>query len=346
MKKNRTTIIIVIVLLLVSVYFLFFRNGFSTLGGRDNNFAVQDTAAITKIVMEDKGNNKVVLTRVAKGQWKVNDHYFVRNDAINTLLYTMKMVAVKDLIDAASWDNVVKHLATTSVKVEIYDGDARVKAYYVGGPTADNMGTYMLLVKPGSDENYKQPYITYIPGFDGFLSTRYFAIEKEWRDRTILRYYPNEIKSVALTYPQAENSFSIQYAGHNRYSMENPVSHQPITGLDTMAVRQYLTYCQSLSWEIPATEPKKDSILASQPIVVIDVKDTAGKLTEVKLFNKKAPDNVLVKYGRNYKYDPDRMFALVNGKDFVIVQYFVFGKLLQTPSYFIHREGEMLKKSE
>ncbi|HWY98072.1 MAG TPA: hypothetical protein VNY36_03200, partial [Bacteroidia bacterium] len=75
MKKNRGTLIAIIVLLLISVYFLFFKNSFSTFGGKDNEFAVFDTAAVTKITMADRQNQSVTLARVSAGQWKVNDKY-------------------------------------------------------------------------------------------------------------------------------------------------------------------------------------------------------------------------------------------------------------------------------
>jgi hypothetical protein len=345
MNKNRSTLLIVVVLLLVSVYFIFFRNSFSTLGGKDNDFAVQDTGSITKIRLSDKNNQVITLTRIKGGVWKVNDRYFVRSDGIKTLLYTIKMVTVKNLIDQKQWDPVIKQLATSSVKVEIFAGDNKIKEYYVGGGTPDYLGTYMLLANPRNDENYQQPYVMYIPGFDGFLTTRFFTIEDRWRDQTILRYYPNEIKSVTLTYPSsADHSFTINQLGKNRYSVENPVSHQSLQDMDTAAVKQYLTYFQYVAWEVPSIDIKRDSILASTPVVTIDVKDTLGKVTDIKLFNRTAPDNVNVKYGRDYKYDPDRLFAYVNGRDFVLVQYYVFGKLLQDPTYFMHKRGANVEK--
>jgi len=348
MKKNRGTVIAVIILLLISVYFLFFKNSFSTLGLKDNEFAVTDTAAITKIVMADMQGKQVVLTRIKGGEWRVDNKFGVRSDAINTLLYTIKMVTVKTPIDPHIWDHIIKGLATNSTKVDIYmgaKGDQKVKSYFVGDQTNDHMGTYMLQVNPSNDENLKQPYITYIPGFDGFLSTRYFVSEDGWRDRTIFRYYPNEIKSVTLVYPSAEDhSFTIKAIAKNRYTVENPATHQTLAGFDTMAVRQYLTYYQFVSWEAVSTLDKKDSILGSTPMCIMDVKDTLNESTNIRLYNRKAPENAIAKYGKDYKYDPDRLYALVNGKDFVMIQYFVFGKLLQDPSYFVHKSQVNVEK--
>lgn len=333
MKKNRRSLIITVLLVLVSLYFLFFRDSFNTLGQKDNDFAVQDTAAITKIFMADKDNRTVTLTRVKGGVWMVDNKYQVRSDAINTLLYTMKMVSVKNIIDANGIPNVIKAMASSAIKVEVYDGDNRVKMYYVGGATADQLGTYMLLANPNSGENCKKPYIMYIPGFDGYLSTRFFVKEDDWRDRVIMQYYPYAMKTIKVTYPQSDSGFVINILGRNRFSMDN-TANQPMP-FDTVAVKQYLTYYQSVQWEVTVENAaNKDSILNSGPVAIIAVTDTAGKHTEIKLFNKKATRQEIEKYGNDYRYDPDQMFALVNGKDFVLVQYFIFGKLLENVRYF------------
>ncbi len=247
MKKNRTSLILTLVLVLISVYFLFFRNGFSTISEKDNDFAVQDTGSITKIFMADKRNSTVTLTKVRPGVWRVNDHYDVRSDAINNLLITIKMVAVKSIIDPRGAANVVKGLATQAMKVEIYSGDKRIKMYYVGGPTADQLGTFMLLANHRNGENYSQPYIMYIPGFDGYLSSRYFIPEVDWRDRTVFRYYPYQMKSVKVAYAGADSSFQVNVLGRNHFSMENPVTHQHLAVFDTIAAKQYLTYYQNVS---------------------------------------------------------------------------------------------------
>lgn len=339
MKKNRTSLVIIVLLVLASLYFLFFRDAFSTLGQKDNDFAVQDTAAITKIFMADKDNRTVTLTRVKGAGWLVDNKYKVRSDAINTLLYTIKMVAVKNVIDPNGIPNVIKSMASSAIKVEIYEGDKRVKMYYVGGPTADQMGTYMLLANPSSGENAKHPYIMYIPGFDGYLTTRFFVKEDDWRNRVIMQYYPYAMKTVKVTYSQSDSGFVINILGHNRFSLSSS-ANQPVAVFDTVAVKQYLTYYQNVEWEVTVEKvTNKDSILNSPPVAVIHVTDTAGKVTEVKLFNKKAPPDVVAKYGRAYKYDPDQMFALVNGKDFVIVQYFIFGKMLENIGYFLGSKG-------
>ena len=334
MKKNRVTVIVVVILAITSLYFLLSKNGFSTIGQKDNDFAVKDTGNITKIFIANKNNQSVTLTRISKGQWMVNNRFIVRPDCINTLLYTINMVTMKTVIDPHAWGGVLKNLSTSAVKVEIYEGDNRVKVYYVGGETSDELGTYMLLANPKTEENYEQPYITYIPGFDGYLTTRYFIKEEDWRDRIILQYYPYDLKSVSMLYPGADSSFRITIAGRNQFMLDNPLTKRKAATFDTIAVKQYLTYYQSISWEVTAPTTKEDSIVHSPPLAVMQVEDVKGKITTVKLFHRWATDNQREKYGIDYKFDPDRMFALVNDKDFVLVQYFVFGKIMQPAGYF------------
>jgi hypothetical protein len=123
--------------------------------------------------------------------------------------------------------------------------------------------------------------------------------------------------------------------GKNLFSLDNPFNGKKTLTLDTIAVKQYLTYYQNLSWEVTAQSPRQDSITGSQPLAIIKVIDTKDKVTTIKLFHRLASSHQQEKYSIYYKYDPDRMFALVNDKDFVVVQYFVFGKILESASYFV-----------
>ena len=75
---------------------------------------------------------------------------------------------------------VVKEMASHNKKVEIYDKNGKLmKAYFVGGPSLDALGTYMLM------EKAKTPYVTAIPGFQGVLDTRYTTDEQVIRSLTI-----------------------------------------------------------------------------------------------------------------------------------------------------------------
>lgn len=331
MKKN-TTLLIIVALLAVVAAILIYTNKSSTIKKELKNFAVEDTASITKIFLADKSNinANVTLDKVAPGNWKINGKYTARYDAIATLLYTIKKLEVKSPVAKSAFETVIKNLATEGVKIEIYQKDELTKTYYVGGPTEDMLGTFMLL------ENSNTPFIMQLPGLNGYLTPRYFTDETEWKERTVFNYKQSEIVSVAVEYPQDTSlSFILNVKGEKYFSITSPDNKKIVSTIDTNMILAYLAAYQNIQYEVVMKnidKAKQDSVLSSPPICLITVIDNKGNKNIVKMFLKPISETSLTKEdkeGNPLKYDLDRMFALVNnGSDFVVVQHFVFDKLL------------------
>jgi hypothetical protein len=66
------------------------------------------------------------------------------------------------------------------------------------------------------------------------------------------------------------------------------------------------------------------------------VTDLKGNINKISFFARKPKhDNTIGKDGKPVKFDMDRMNAFVeNTKDFVMVQYYVFGKMMPPAEYF------------
>ena len=337
MKKNRTILIVVIVLALISGWLLL-QNSKSTLHKGLRDFAIKDTAEVTKIFLADKNDHTVLLEKKHRGVWQLNHKFFARNDAVNLLLKTMKEVEVKNPIGKNALQTIIGQLAAKSVKVEVYKGVDLIKLYYVGSPTADMMGTYMLLADTKTLKNSPVPYVTYIPGFDGFLTPRYFVEENEWRDRTIFHYLPPEIKSIRVEYPgKHETGFEVINLPGTKFEVKSFAGNNLMKSIDTLAVMQYVSYFQDIQFELFESFNKsvKDSIIHSTPLAIFTLTDIKGNENTVKLFYKAPGKNSLTPEGKPSKYDVDRLFALINeGKDLTTAQFVVFGKLLQTSAYF------------
>jgi hypothetical protein len=346
---NRNVIALIIALLLGGLTFwLISKKDRTTVSRELRDFAVSDTASITKIFLADKTGKSVTLTR-EKDQWRVNGQYTARPDAVKTLLVTIHDVSVRQPVGLKARENIIKQLAAGSTKCEIYAGDKLIKQYYVGGETMDMMGTYMLLSDvsdPDDIVNSTEPFETEIKGFNGYLTTRYFTNAQEWRDRTVFKYYVPDIRSIRVEHKgEPQNSFIVtQAAGSKTFGLQT-LTGQPLP-FDTLAVKQFISYFGHISFEnfdSALPKAKKDSTLASGPAHRIIVTDASNKKTEIQMFLKRndgeAPDDPTAALPPFY--DPDRMYALVNnGQDFVTVQYYVFGKLLQTPEYFVRGKGQ------
>ena len=192
MKKN-TILIIIFLALAISAVYLYNEFGGKTTMKRLVDFAVEDTASVDMIFMVDMDKNQVVLER-KNNAWLVNNKYIARQGSIDKLLETMKNLEVKEFIPQSRMNTTIRVLSSHSTKVEIYQKGELNKTYYVGGATQNQSGTYMLL------ENSSQPCVVTIPGFLGYLSTRYFIEESLWRDPTVFNSNEKDIASVKMEF--------------------------------------------------------------------------------------------------------------------------------------------------
>lgn len=325
-KGNLIIVIIVIVLGAVAAYF-YFNNSNTTLKDEFRNFAVKDTANITKIFIADAKGNKVTLYKKEKG-WLVDDKFKARKDAVNLILETFYKIDIKSPVPKSLEPNVIKYLATAATKVEIYlnNSDKPHKVYYIGNVTQDRMGTNMLLEIDGRKSD--KPYVTHIPGFYGFLTTRFFAEPELWRDPSIFSNNDKNIQSIELTYPQyPEQSFSIEKTENGFVLYDN--KHQPVE-TDTLNIIEYLNRYANVNFEkldIETDHAIKDSVLLTEPVFIIKLTDINNQTKEVKGFNMPNFRKLTDHDGKPFPHDIDRLYGLIDGKDFAVIQYYTFDPL-------------------
>jgi hypothetical protein len=82
MKKNRNILIVAIVLALAALFLIFNRSN-KTLDEQISEFAVSDTASVSKIFLADKSDNKILLERQANGSWLLNGKYEAHVENLN-----------------------------------------------------------------------------------------------------------------------------------------------------------------------------------------------------------------------------------------------------------------------
>ena len=160
------------------------------------DFGIVDTSKVDKIFIADMDGVEVTLTRPERGRlWDVNGKYKAREDAVKLLLKTFRRAAVQGPVAEAAQENVVRLIAARGKKVEIYQGgDQPVKTWYVGTATPSHTGTYMVLETP--EGRGAEPYVVHMEGFTGFLSTRFFTSEREWRYTGIFDYPKRTLREV------------------------------------------------------------------------------------------------------------------------------------------------------
>jgi len=196
-KKNRFYIILFAGLSAASIW-VWQGRAPGTLKVEETAFAVEDTAAIVRIFVADRKGQQLTLSRNKEGGWTLNGSKAPRPDAVFTMLSTLRRWEVKTPVPRPAVQTVFRALATTGVKVEVYLKDGTAKVYYVGSGTPDMRGTYAML------EGSELPYIVHLPGWEGYLSTRFFASEEEMRERVLLRLNPDSLVRLAVEYIGSE----------------------------------------------------------------------------------------------------------------------------------------------
>ncbi|MCC7303057.1 MAG: DUF4340 domain-containing protein [Bacteroidia bacterium] len=340
MKKNSILWVTVILLAAIAAWVWYSKTN-TTLKKEMKDFAVTDTANITKVVITSKTGQSAILEREGAGMWKVNDTYPARNDAMNNLLESICKVQVRNPVGKRAEENITKSLASGSTKVEIYLKGELHKVYYVGGETPDQEGTYMLLHDHKEGVNAEAPFVVHLPGFVGYLSPRYFTDAKVWRDKILYRFDASTLRKVEVVYYRSPDStFSVELTGMRTVKVFDKNGNE-LSGIDSVKTRQYLSYFSSVNYEgIEVFEKvKTDSITGNAPVHRVTATDVNGKSTVLTTYPKaptKKSDDLVIK-GKTFTEDPDRMWGTINNNknEIILVQFYVIGKLLQSPAYFM-----------
>lgn len=338
MKRSSLITILVLLALIVASILVFRKKGGSgTLDEDARNFKVKDTASISRIFMADKNGKQCTVVRTPKG-WMVNDKFYVRPDAILTLLETIKNIEVKHPVAKSGKDGILKTMAYRAIKVEIYAGDDLIKQYYVGHETQDGEGTHMLLTDIESGDNYPDPFVVFIPGFNGYLNTRYIVEEKFWRNLSVINFSPDQLKRVEYkNLAKPDSSFAINLKSTKEFELVDFKGQK--LPFDDMKMKQYLAYFLNLNAEALFTSADKstsDSLSTQgKPFAQYTITDKQDKKYDYYFYFKPVPKETNIEYGVRFKYDPDRLYVnFEDKKEWGVIQYFVFGKLLITTGYF------------
>lgn len=337
--KRTLLYLAIAALLAVLVYFAVVQRHQGSYSKKETAFAVQDTTEIAQVVLSDLNGDTAILEH-RNGIWLINGKYRARADAVSNLLQTLHDMQVKTPVSKAMHDIAVKQIATDRVKVDIFNAhNEKIKGYFVGPPSTTYNGNFMLM------EDAHTPFIVSIPGFEGFLSTRFFTDETEWRDRAVFRYDPATIKEVDVTYSiEKDSSFSIVRQGDGNYALLH--DQKVVSGSNPEILKAFIRQFSLLNCEsyIPDAY-KKDSLLQNDPVCTIHVEDLNGNGSTLKIYYR--PVTYRTKLQFNYqsqalKYDVDKFYGIFNDdRDLAIVQNFVFGKLFVGPRFFFRHRPQV-----
>jgi hypothetical protein len=282
---------LVVVVLGIILYWLNTKSRQSTFSAANTAFAVEDTAAIDEIHLSNLQGQEVILKQQPDQQWMVNDKFQASQSKIQTLLHTIYHVEVKKPVPLESRENVIKSLATQNVQVDIYQDDNLVRSYFVGHQTPSELGTYMAM-----NNEDKKPYVTHIPGFYGYLSTRFFCDPDEWRSTLIWNFNPVAIREVNMAYPNGDKEpFHLTKEGENAFAIEHLQKDKKLQNYDLKQVKRYLMNFRDFHCVKDMNDKaKRDSLLQYSPDARITVRGEKDNKRSLAIYGafKDAKDTV------------------------------------------------------
>lgn len=288
----------------------------STVENWNTDFAVRDTASITKIFISDKSGQNFTLKRQPNSNfWVINDSILAQPSNISLLLSTIRSIKMRRPLAKAERPVVIKDLATRHKKVEIYSNEKLLKTYYVGGEPSDMIGSYFLL------EGSETPYVAYVPSFNGYISIHYRVELPDWRYKGLFTSSPRSLQKISVQYPQnPKDNFTILSKG-NHFELMGVT--EPI---DSSKFYNYLSLYKNTYLEAywtRFTPVKRDSIYNLPKYAIISVEDIdKAKSHTVELS---------LPYQEGFAF----LGLLDDKKEIVTLQYQIATPLLVPKSYFI-----------
>ena len=340
MKRNTLLIIVVLLLVAVGIYLVMTPEKSTIADSKDEyQFAVKDTASITKIVIRDKTPSEVTLTRDGS-KWMLNDGLRPRKDAMEVLLETIYRMEMRSYVPNTTKETIRQRMDVFGSDVEIWAGDKLVKSFTVGNETPDQLGTYMKM------KDSPNPFAVYIPGFNGYLNSRFFTSEDLWRSRVIWGFDNKEIKEIKAVYPYTpEANFTLQTEPQLKLL---DGQGEEVEDYDEQKVQTYLAAFRTAQYEgaiVPTDKvyPKMDSIKASTEIVNILVTSKSGKSIRLRGYQIKAAPDTYDSNNELRKWDPDRIYGVINEETYVLMQYYGLQFILKGVYDFSSNPGVMIR---
>ena len=336
MKKNYW--LIAIFLLLGGATAWYFFGGKQTSNsslGWDRLFKVEEKD-IQKIFIAKRTGETTTVERDGDG-WKVNGQKASKN-AVENLLEAVTKLELQSVPPPAATDNVAKELASRGIKVEVYGNrDKKLKAYYIGGVTADARGTYAIM------DGSEQPMVLQIPQMVGQIRSRFDLTGDDWRDRNVFSYKPEDIEAVSVEYPQQRNkSFKLKRSGQSWevkpfYDNVPPINRPVSKG----RVEGFLVGFGGLMAEgFENQYAKKDSIRQMIPFTVVSVTDVKGQERKAAFYPTYRKDKDT---GERRSEVVERYFADVSTGDWMLTQHRVFEKIFWPYESFFEEPGKAVK---
>lgn len=286
--KKRTKIVLLVLITSIGIALLLWKNLNQTAEISHDLFALKNPKNINKITIAPNNPKMPYLTlEKVDGKWVAKNEQFTLaadTNSINQLLFwAMPKLQVKCPVPDAAKANVIKDITLNGTKVIFSQDNREVHTLYIGYATPTQDATYMYY--PGIE----RPCEITVPGFVGYLTPYFNTNIQLWRSVFMVETQPQEIKSLKVTYPTAqEESFRItQNQDHIKLLNAN---NQTVNANQSL-IAGYLELSKSLAREagepaaINRSPQKAKAITNTTPMVIFEYEFTTQPKKIISIYN-------------------------------------------------------------
>ena len=315
--KNVKLLILLGVLLLATIV-VCLKNGKSTRGRSEGRFLVEDTAAITSVVISNAQGGKVELQRVQQ-QWLVDGLTPARTDLTPVLLKVLHDIDKSKAVAKNAASNIASVMKTDGYHITV-NGRRKALASYSLLFSENNVCHALI-------DGAKHPFEVEVPGYPQLITILRLANATDWKSRAVFAISADRIGQIIFNSEQhPDRSFTIKRNGRQMEVYSYPLGLK-MSDIDNEKVERYVAQFERKDFSAPAQlmQPQIDSIKSTSPMFTLSVTSTDGRELWCRAFERRLPDN---------STDPDNFYLLLSSGDFVQARYYDFDPVIKSLKYF------------
>ena len=285
-----------------------------------------DSADLSRVEIR-QNDRHTSLQRQETGEFLVNESFKADKETVRKLLQLPHDMIIKMPASKSDTDSLKRYLETEGIDIRFFDEDELVCHWHAAAYNDKYKAS------PFMNAGAERVFFVELPGIDFDFTDRCRANPDFWTDKQIIALDYYRIADIRMQYFGADSlsSFQLKIQSDTVFLFDSKNRIQK--NLDLKAVGQYLTYFDEVNFfkaAVDLNRQERDSIIASQAIFKLELKDTDGQTTQVRLFPVWDEDS-----GRRHKH---LAYAQVNTeKKLRTVKYYAFDLLMKSPDYFIQK---------
>ena len=337
-KKGLILALFIILLACLSWFALNLKDNQGASDARAFNFKIEDTTTVSKIIITDAFGQQFTLVK-KNNSWTDLKGGCVAQTNVSLILEALHKIEFKGYLPQKSEKRFTELMASSHIKVEIFQDGEWTKTWYMGPASPDHYGQIMLL-ETANEGKSASPVMMKLAGMNGLIDPRFFADARQWACTEIMSLQIEDIKSVkAKFYDEPYLSFELQKKGRRFQVTQNG---QPLTSLDTTNVYRYLQGYQKIHFEqmnFSLSDKQVDSVKKSQPFCMLAVK-TNNERISLSMFRIKSKEVQRNEFGELVNMDMNSFWCQLPDGALVRCQYFVFNPLILGHVFFPAMEAK------